>query len=433
MDHWEGQQPNRSPGNIYSKVEKLHLDGSQHQTVTLSLTEMIPLIAFPVDTDWVKHIRIQSKILSEFWGQPMFLGAVVLLPRGYNDHKDVRYPVIYVQNHFSEDPAFGFTLERKPDREEDRPLRNTLGFETGHEFSSEWTSDDFPRMIAVTFQHPTPYYDDSYAVNSANMGPYGDAIMTELVPFLEEHFRIIREPYARILTGGSTGGWAALALQLFHPDFFGGAWVLYPDPVDFRRFGSINIYDDDNAFTLDTREWAPSPERFFLRDSDGQPLVTIRQLSQFEEVLGSRSRSGFQLAAWEAVFGPVSNDGYPKPLWDKATGRIDHETAKYMRAAGYDLRDYTEKRWKNIGPSLVGKLHFYCGDMDNFYLNLATYLMEDLLRNTKEPYYGGSFEYGRPEKGHGWQPMTNGQLIRTISRDVESHQSKGRHHGWKYD
>ena len=111
-------------------------------------------------------------------------------------------------------------------------------------------------MIAVTFQHPTPYYDDSYAVNSANNGPYADALLQELVPYLEEKFRILPEPRARVLTGGSTGGWEALALQVQHPAFFNGTWVLYPDPVDFRRNQMANIYQDENAFEVPNGDWA---------------------------------------------------------------------------------------------------------------------------------------------------------------------------------
>ena len=112
-----------------------------------------------------------------------------------------------------------------------------LNRETGYEFYQSWTSDNFPRMIAVTFQHPTPYFDDSYAVNSVNNGPYGDALVKEMIPYLESHFRMIPKTYARVLTGGSTGGWESMAVQVFYPDFFGGTWTLYPDPMDFRRYG----------------------------------------------------------------------------------------------------------------------------------------------------------------------------------------------------
>jgi hypothetical protein len=294
----------------------------------------------------------------------------------------------------------------------------------GYEFQKVWNSPDFPRMIAVTFQHPTPYFDDSYAVNSANDGPYGDALLKELIPYLEQHFRMSRQPYARVLTGGSTGGWESLALQVFHPDFFGGTWTFFPDPIDFRRYQLVNIYQDENAFLVPGFE-APVPERPLERTVEGQVTFTQREMSLMEEVLGTHGRSGQQLEAWEAVYGPVGDDGYPKPLWNKLTGEIDHDVADYMRDHGYDLRYYLQQNWAKIGPQLAGKIHIFVGDMDNYYLNLAVYQMEDFLKNTKSPYYGGSFVYGRPMKGHGWSPMDNAQLVRAMAHYIVKHAPTG--------
>lgn len=415
MDHWEGQQFNHSPGNIYSRVERIHLDPATDQVVKLSLTRVIPPVKMPKDTQWVKHIKIESSLLSRFWGHPIYLGATVLLPEGYDSHPQAEYPVIYVQGHFSLKAPFGFTTDEAS---------------RGYEFYQAWRSDDFPRVIAVTFQHPTPYFDDSYAVNSANDGPYGDAIMTELIPYIEEHFRVIHKPCARLLTGGSTGGWESLALQLYHPEFFGGTWTFYPDPVDFRRYDLVNIYDDDSAFIEPDHAWL-FPERYIERKPDGQPEVTVREFSQLEAALGTHGRSGQQLEAWEAVFGPVGEDGYPKPLWNKLTGTIDHGVADYMRDHGYDLCDYLATHWQAIGPDLVGKLHFYVGDMDSYYLNLAVYLFQDFLASTQNPHYPGSFEYGRPMKGHGWQPMSNADLVRMMANYI-ARRSCGDTAAWQY-
>ncbi|HEV2493346.1 MAG TPA: alpha/beta hydrolase-fold protein [Terriglobia bacterium] len=419
MDRWEGQQFNRSPGNLYSAVERVHLDPRTGYDVKLTLSKEIPPIKERPDTAWVKHIKIESKLLTKFWGRPMYLGATVLLPKGYDAHPDARYPVVYEQDHFTLAAPFNFNAS--PSARASR-----------REFYDAWNSDHFPRVIAVRFQHPTPYFDDSYAVNSANNGPYGDAIMTELIPYVEEHFRILRRPYARVLWGGSTGGWESLALEIYHPDFFGGTWTFFPDPVDFHRYDLVNIYDDDNAFVAPGHEWM-FPERYLMRDGDGQPEVTVRQFSQLEATLGTHGRSGQQLEAWEAVYGPVGADGYPKPLWDKRTGKIDHDVARYMRDHGYDLRDYLESNWPKIGPQLVGKLHFYCGDMDNYYLNLAVYLLEDFLEDTKNPYYAGSFEYGRPMKGHGWMPMSPAELVRMMAEQIKKDAPAGENTGqWNY-
>jgi hypothetical protein len=422
MDRWEGQQWNVSPGNLVSEVQKVRLDPGAGYNVKLMLARKLPEISVPPDTEWVKRVKIQSKLLSEFWGQPIYIGATVLLPKGYGGDTSSKYPAIYIQGHFGLRAPFGFSIAApaKPAGEQQaRAPRPPSARETGSDFSQAWLSDDFPRMIVVTFQHPTPYYDDSYAVNSANNGPYGDALLEELVPYLEKTFRILPEPYARVLTGGSTGGWEALALQVFHPTFFNGTWVMYPDPVDFRRYQMTDIYKDDNAFEVPNGDWAKMV-RPLSRRADGQVTLTMREMSQLEAVLGSHRRSGQQLAAWEAAYGPVGADGYPKALWDGMTGKIDKEVAAYMRDNGFDLRYNLEKNWPTVGKDLVGKIRVYVGDMDNYYLNLAVYLLEDFLKGTVNPRAEAVFEYGRPMKGHGWQPMTNTDLVRAMARHIET-------------
>lgn len=432
MDQWEGQDFSRSPGNLVSEPQKLHLDPSGGYSFKISLAKVLPPIDMPADTEWVKRIKFESKTLSKFWGHPIFIGATVLLPKGYDAHPDVRYPVIYLQGHFSMDGPIGFTTEPDKDgtkswarqREEwvaqrlnnmPEPPPGTryngalMNVESGYEFQQAWTSDDFPRMIAVSFQHPTPYFDDSYGVNSPNAGPYGDAIMNELVPQVEERFRIIRQSYARVLTGGSTGGWGALAMQLYHPDFFGGTWSFYPDPVDLRRYyGGVDLYKDENAFT-------EKPGRAFVGGGNSN-----RRTSQSIAILGTQD-GGFE---WDKHT-PVGADGYPRPVWDLATGKIDHEVVQFMKEHDYDLREYLERNWSKIGSQLVGKIHVYCGDEDNGYANLAVYMFEDFLEGTKNPYYAGSFQYGRPMKSHGWQPTTNAELVRTMAKHIAAHAPAG--------
>ncbi|HET9182473.1 MAG TPA: alpha/beta hydrolase-fold protein [Candidatus Angelobacter sp.] len=426
MDQWEGQQFNRSPGNLYSAVRRFHLDPLSGYDIQLSLTNKIPPVRVPPDTQFVKRVKIQSKLLSQFWGQPIYLGATVLLPDGYQAHPNAHYPVLYEQGHFSLRPPLGFSEETTTAEPQVRP-----GQISGQALYKHWTTPNFPHMIVITFQHPTVYFDDSYAVNSANDGPYDDAIMTELIPYLESHFRIIRQPYARMLSGGSTGGWESLALQVYHPDFFGGTWTFFPDPVDFTRYQMVNIYDDVNAFLAPGYD-QPVPERPMERTSEGQVDMTMRQMSQFEDVLGSRGRSGQQFEAWEAVYGPVGADGYPLPLWDKQSGHIDHRVALYMRDHGYDLRYYLAQNWPGIGPKLVGKLHIFCGDMDNFYLNLAVYRLQDFLDGATNPPSGASFQYGRPMKGHGWTPLNQAELIQTMANYITQHAPAGADKSWKY-
>jgi hypothetical protein len=436
LDPWEGQQFNRSPGNLYSKVEKVYLDPAVGGEVKLTLTKVIPPVEIPEDTEWVKHIKIQSDLLTKFWGQPIYLGATVLLPKGYDSHPAVSYPVLYEQGHFSLDAPMRFSTQDDPAPEHTGKRLSEYNLETAYQFSQAWSSADFPRLLIVTFQHPTPYFDDSYAVNSANNGPYGDAIMTELIPYLETHFRVIRKPYARLLSGGSTGGWESLALQLYHADFFGGAWTLYPDPISFEHYQLANIYNDDNAFFEPGHTWLQAP-RPLERTNEGQVEVTMSQMSRLEATLGSHGRSGQQLEIWEAAYGPVGEDGYPKPLWDKLTGQIDHSVADYMRDHGYDLTAYLKQNWssgRRIGPQLVGKIHVEVGDMDNFYLNLAVYDLQEFLKTTHDPHDEGSFEFGRPEKGHGWQSMTQENLIRTMAVHITKNAPAGEDTSkWKYN
>jgi Putative esterase len=418
MDQWEGQHFNRSPGNLYSEVQKVHLDPAAGYKIKLSLTKAIPPIEVPPDTPWVKHIKIQSEMLTRFWGHPMYIGAIVLLPKGYDEHPNARYPAIYEQNHFSLRPPFGFSTEDRSIPPELRTTLTNLNRETGYEFYQAWNSENFPRMIAVTFQHPTQYYDDSYAVNSVNNGPYGDALVKEMIPYLEAHFRMIAKPYARVLTGGSTGGWESLAAQVFYPDFFGGTWTLYPDPIDFRWYGTVNAYEDDNAFFEPKHTWVQVP-RSIMRTAEGQDEITVQQFSEREAVLGSHGRSGEQIEIWDAAYGPIGDDGYPRALWDKRTGKIDHSVAIYMRDHGYDLSYNVKTNWATLGPMLQGKIHIYVGDMDNFYLNLAVYKFEEMAKDLHNPECQCEFAYGRPMKGHGWQPVTTANLVRRMAEHVE--------------
>ena len=373
----------------------------------------------------------------------MFLGATVLLPKGYAEHPEVSYPVVYQQSHFSLAPAFDFATEKSEGPNVFAAMQKQAAGakESGYEFYQSWNSENFPRMIAVTFQHPTPYFDDSYAVNSANNGPYGDAIMQELIPYLESQFRMIPKGYARVLTGGSTGGWESFALQIYHPDFFGGTWTLYPDPVDFRHYDLVDAYADTNAFTVGEsggQIFSPvspwfHPERIIMRGNDGQPFMTERQFSAMEDVLGSHGRSAQQFEAWDAVYGPVGSDGYPTPLWDKRTGHIDHTVAAYMRDHGFDLRAYVAAHWATVGPQLVDKLHVDVGDMDNFYLNLAVYDLQAFLDSTTAPHVPGVFNYGRPEKGHGWQHTTNAAIVREMAAAIKRHAPAGENvQQWQY-
>lgn len=401
------------PGSLKSKPQSIYIDPSGNAQIELALSEAIP---FPstlaegeaaqqgnyVDTDLVKYIKIQSKLLSDFWGKPMYIGANILLPRTYAANPDAYYPVLYQQGHWPAGRA---------------PFR----YGQGRSIDTFWASDKCPQMIVVEIRDENPFYGTSYSINSANLGPYGDAIVTELIPYIESKFRAIPEGWARLLSGGSTGGWEALALQVWYPDSFGGTWPLCPDSGDFHYFQLINIYEDDNAYyTL--YDWL-KVERPSARNVDGNLLFTVKQENDWERALGGQNRSGGQWSIWEAVYSPVGPDGYPADIWDPITGCIDKTVAQYWKE-NYDIRYKLEQEWPTIGTTLQGKIHIRIGDMDNYYLNNGVYKLQEFLESTSDPHYEG-YVMTFPRLGHTGN-ISNEELLVEMAEYLKSRVDDGR-------
>jgi len=434
-DMGEGQQWFEKPGNLFSKPQRLHIDPSSAGAVHITLSEKIPPIEPPVDTRYIKHFRIQSKLLTDFWGRPMSLGAIVVLPEGFDQHSNAHYPVVIDQGHFAADFRGFRTEPPTPDMNE----RTRKRAESQYRLYQDWTSGRLPKMLLLQIQHANPYYDDSYAVNSANLGPYGDAILKELIPEAEKRFRGIGQPWARVLTGGSTGGWEAIADQIFYPNDFNGAWGFCPDPIDFRAYQIVNIYEDKNAF------WAQGPfgrvPRPEMRDPDGNLKAVMEPAVRREEVMGTHGRSTEQFGIWQAVFSPVGADGYPKPIWDPKTGEIDSSVANYWKEH-YDLNHIMQRDWTSLGSKLVGKLHIAVGDMDTWYLNNAVHLVQDFLDGPENSYKVATFEYGyrQPHCYAGGGNISTGQSIATmyqrimpeIARHMKETAPQGADMSWEY-
>lgn len=383
-DRWEGQQYASKPGNLYSRAVNVTIN--RGSVVSLALDQEIPPVEdfAKQETKYVKYVRIRSERLSKFWGTDMYLGAWVLLPEGFDTHPNARYPLVIDHGHFPSGP--GTWRETPPDStlKPDFSTRfNLAGYnriqqELSWQLYKDWTGPNFPRALLVQIQHATPYYDDSYAVNSANNGPYGDAIMRELLPEIERRFRGIGQGWARFTYGGSTGGWEAMAVQMLYPTEFNGAWIACPDPIDFRAYTVVNIYEDRNAYyTEGAFKRTPRPG---MRNWLGHVSTTLEQSNHKELALGTNSRSGDQWDVWESVFSPVGANGYPKPIWNKLTGEIDREVAAHWREH-YDLSHILRRDWQRLAPLLDGKLRIYVGDMDNYYLNNAVYLVEQFLKS----------------------------------------------------
>ncbi|HEX3886725.1 MAG TPA: hypothetical protein VHW05_04445 [Phenylobacterium sp.] len=394
-DMGEGQHWNLKPGNLYSKPVKVHLGAKS--AIRLMLDQQIAPIQPKADTPYIKHIRIKSELLSKYWGRPVYLGAHVLLPEGFESHPNAHYPLMVFHGHFPDDIE-GFRTtppdsNLKPDYSERFHLAgyNRIQQEEAYKFYKTWTGPNFPRFLVIEIQHANPYYDDSYAVNSANLGPYGDAINKELIPAIERQFRGLGQGWARFTYGGSTGGWEAMATQVFYPDMYNGAFAACPDPIDFHGYTNIDLYADKNAFFQ--KGVAENEERAAQRDYLGHVTATQRDETDMESVLGDHDRSGEQNDIWEAVFGPQGPDGYPEPVWNKQTGEIDPKVVAYWKEH-FDLTDIVRRNWATLGPKLAGKLHIYVGSADTYFLTDAVYFAQDTLENLKNPAWGGEIAYG---------------------------------------
>lgn len=384
-DHGGGGSAGRNPYNLYSDA-KLSTVGSG-SVIELALTNEIPLGYelqdgqvdqqgnYESKYDCVVYDKIKSEVLSEFWGTDMYIGLNILLPANYDPAK--QYPVLYYQGHWVGGNA-------------------PLSYGRNEAITEWWDSGEAPEMIVVTTRDANMYYDNMYWVNSANMGPCGDAYTQELIPYIEQTYGGISESWARMLAGGSNGGWESMALQVYYPEIFGGSWVMCPDGMDFHAYQIVNLYDDENGFYLDNG-WTKT-ERPASRDTKGNIRWTIAQENHWETAMGGGTANARGCwSGWEAVYGPVGEDGYPQRVWDPITGEINKDTVAYWQEH-FDINYYLQNNWSELAPNLIGKLHLRGGDMDNYYLNLSQYLVEDFLETT-EPYYDG-YSVTFPGKGH---------------------------------
>jgi hypothetical protein len=385
-----------APGNLYSAPQRVSVDPDHGGTINIELNKRVPPEELPAATEYVKYEKIQSDLLTRFHRRPIYLRAGIILPRDFQRDTTKRYPLrVQIGGYGSSFTNAGRMMA------------------SGSPFRSYWLSDECPRMILVHLDGDGPF-GDCYQVNSDNNGPYGDALTKELIPFIEQKYRGIGSPRTRVLTGGSTGGWVSLALQVFYPDFFNGTWSGFPDGVDFRGFQLINIYQDENAYVNQYGFERPS-----ARNLLGETMFTIRHECQMENTIGlgdSWTMSGEQWGAWNATYGPRGSDGRPVPLWDPKTGRIDRSVVDHWKK--YDLRLVLEQNWRELGPKLKGKIHVWVGEADEYFLNNAVHLLDKFLSGA-DPAYDGWIRYG-PGKGHGWMPVDERELMKEMSARIES-------------
>jgi hypothetical protein len=398
-DKGEGQHWNLKPGNPYDVPVKVHFDPKAKTTLKLTLDKVIPPIegteedpvvmaAKDSGAKWLKFMRFRSEKLSRFWGRDVYLGAWILLPDGFDEHPDAHYPLVVYQDHYH--AGFGPVpfVTKMPDAKDKSAVRRAAA---GYRFFQDWTSGRLPRVIMIYVQNANPYYDDSYDVDSANVGPYGSAINEELIPAIEAKYRGIGQGWARATFGGSTGGWEALATQVFYPDMYNGTYAACPDPVDFHAYQNIDLYNDPNAFVRrgDFGEVPIAADR----NPDGTIIALTGDEFRFEYVLGTHGRSTEQWDIWQAVFSPAGKDGYPADVLDPLTGVIDKKVVDYWREH-YDLTAILKRDWPVLGPKLEGKLHLAVGDGDTYFLNNAVHLLQATLEASRNPHSDATFQYG---------------------------------------
>ncbi len=360
-------------GNLFSEVDSLPIANKTKLSLVLK-SQIKPTVI--VEHKFVKNIEIKSKFLSDFSGHDRYLKASILLPSGYYEHPERSYPICY--------RAPG--LNGRSDK--------INGMMSNKDFTAWWFANDAPQVIYVFMDSQGPY-GDSYQVDSENNGPCGKALTEELIPAIEKMVHYQPDSKKRYLAGASTGGWVAVGLQVFYPDFFDGCWAYSPDPIDFEHYGLIDIYHDSTIFYNKYGYLQPG-----RRTTLGEPTFSMKEWIAGENT-NSRTNdyriSGGQFGAYNAVFGPKGADGLPTLMFDPYTGVIDHNIAKQWEK--YDLKKVLEKNWPTLGPKLQGKLWIWTGDMDGLYSNVATRFFQKFIEKTENPKSDAIIKF-TPMAGH---------------------------------
>ncbi|GGO94303.1 alpha/beta hydrolase [Stakelama pacifica] len=351
----------RDAGDLVSPVVQASLPGA---VPVLTLDKALPktdfdavLARYPEDLraavdqglKSVRPVDFQSTVMTRFWGRPTAIHGWVALPPGYNPNGKATFPTVY------SDGGFGSSLDSAKMSAAMMAHRMATG--------------EMPPMIWVYLDHHIATGTHEFA-DSKNNGPWGTALVTELIPALERQYRMDGRASSRFLTGHSSGGWSTLWLQVKWPKVFGGTWPTSPDPSDFHDFTNVNLYAD-NANFYHGPDGKPLP---LIRDK-GKAIATTKEFGELEHVLGSY---GGQFASFEWVFSPRCPDGRPCPIFDRATGAVDPKVARYW-IDNYDVAHIVKRDWHAIGPDVKGKLHLIVGTADTFYLDGPAHRLQKVL------------------------------------------------------
>lgn len=302
--------------------------------------------------------QLTSKPLTKFWGHPTQVQAWVILPPNYAAQPKVHFLTVYWTHGFGGN--LGYCLV------------------SGMQIRKRMEEKKMPPMIWVMLDEAIPQGTHEFT-DSVNNGPWGTALTTEFLPYLEHKYRMDARPTGRFLNGHSSGGWATLQLQVNYPQIFGGTWSTSPDPSDFHDFTGANLYAP-HANVYHKPDGSPMP---IMRDK-GKVLATLEQFSRLEAVLGPY---GGQMSSFDWVFSPKGADGAPKPMFDRRTGVVDAEVVQYWHDH-YDLAYLVKEHWPARGRYLKGRIHLTVGTADTFYLDGSAHLFEAVLKSLgAEPHF----------------------------------------------
>ena len=388
----------RVAGNLYSEIDSFTL-GSKTK-LDLVLNKLVTP-AVVVNHPFVKTIEIKSRYLSEYFGNPRYLKASILLPSGYFENPGKNYPICYRA------PGLNGRFDQ---------INGTINKK---EFTDWWLTKDAPQVIYVFLDSQGPY-GDTYQVDSDNNGPCGKALTEELIPEIEKLVHYQPSSKMRYLAGRSTGGWVALGLQIFYPDFFDGTWSYSPDPVDFEHYGLIDIYHDSTIFYNKYGYLQPGRRTIY-----GEPTFSMKDWiagENINSVTGDYRVSGGQFGAYNAVFGPKAADGLPSLMFEPVTGKIDHTIAKQWEK--YDLKKVLEKNWTILGPKLQGKIWIWTGDMDGLYSNVATRFLQKFIEKTENPKSDAIIKF-TPMAGH-TQEWSDKAVLMMVAKKAAASGNKNR-------
>lgn len=369
--------PGSGPGDLYSESQVMQLDPATSGEIRFVLNKVVNEREFK-ETERVKLFEMVSPSLSKFLGRERKIRAGVVLPAGWSENESKKYPVLYIVGGFG---GSHFDALR-------------IGARSG----GEGTGEDVLKIVP----DPTCYRGHSVFADSENNGPWGKALMEELIPAVEAKYRGAQSGKHRYVTGVSSGGWTALWLQVTYPEQFNGCWAHCPDPVDFHDFQQIDLYKSGSNMFIDEKN-----ERRPLARTGEKVMIHYDDFVHMEDVLGP----GGQIHSFEAVFSRRLADGQPELMFDRRTGAINTDVAKSWEK--YDIRLILERNWSTLGPQLAGKLHVYGGEFDTFYLEGAVKLLQESLTKL-----GSDAEVKIiPGMAHGLYRDATAQMYQTIQKN----------------